>query len=353
MNKTNFKQMLIYTSAFFAIGACEPIKSNKQMYKAPASSTQSKTSELNQLANQYFKALPSDIEGPDSNPNSQAKKQLGQLLFHEARLSKSKAISCNTCHLLANYGVDSRPVSAGHNGQLGDRNSPTVFHAGFQLAQFWDGRASSLEEQAGGPILNPVEMAMPDEQSVVKRLEGIPGYLPLFKEAFPGQAQPITYENLTRAIATFERSLLTPSRFDQYLNGQESALNEKEQKGLKQFITQGCIACHAGVALGGERFEKFGLSQNVENITDSGRFKVTGKAFDKEVFKVPTLRNIDKTAPYFHDGNVKDLKEAVKLMGQSQLGKDLNEEELDLLVAFLKALTGEIPEELKKQPKLP
>ncbi len=238
---------------------------------------------------------------------------------------------------------------------MGDRNSPTVLNAALHSTQFWDGRAKDVEEQAGLPVLNPVEMAIPSEKFLVDRLSGVKMYQDMFAAAFPESKKPLTYENIRLAIAAFERTLLTPSKWDDYLKGNTAALSEQEQKGLETFISVGCITCHTGSLIGGNMFQKFGLFGNYWELTgseniDLGRMKETNNEMDKYMFKVPSLRNIAKTWPYFHDGSVKDLKEAATIMAKLGLNKDLTDEQADDIVIFLNALTGDLPEDVKKAP---
>jgi cytochrome c peroxidase len=278
---------------------------------------------------------------------------LGKLLYFEPRLSKSQKISCNSCHDLATYGVDNQPTSDGHKGQRGDRNSPTVFNAAGHFAQFWDGRAPDVEAQAKGPVLNPVEMAMPAEPVVVKVLESMPEYVDLFKRAFPNEPKPVSYDNMAKAIGAFERKLMTPSRWDKYLKGDKTALTQEEMAGFKTFVAVGCKSCHAGALLGGSFYQKIGLAKPFPRSTDPGREKVTKNAADESVFKVPSLRNIEKTGPYFHDGQTAGLDQAVRDMGEYQLGRALTAEETAQIIDFLKVLTGTIDPELIKPPTLP
>ncbi len=212
--------------------------------------------ELLTTANTFFKVLPAMAENPE-NPITEIKVKLGKILYYDTRLSKKGNISCNSCHNLASFGVDNLPTSPGDDGVLGGRNSPTVLNSALQFVQFWDGREPDVEAQAGGPVLNPVEMAMPDEHAVIDRLSKIEMYQQLFKEAFPEEETSITYDNLKKAIGAFERTLMTPSRFDEYLAGKTDALNEQEQKGLKSFIEVGCTTCHIGENLGGTMYQKF------------------------------------------------------------------------------------------------
>lgn len=303
-------------------------------------------------AKKTFKALPAQFDSKD-NAVTPAKVELGKLLFFENRISKNHDLSCNSCHDVAKYGVDGTPTSTGHKKQLGGRNAPTVYNAGNHVAQFWDGRAPTLEEQAKGPVLNPIEMAMKDAAAVEAVLKSIPDYAPLFKKAFPDAKEPITYDNFAKAVGAFERTLVTPSRFDKFLGGDAKALTDAEQKGLAKFMDVGCIACHLGEGVGGGLYMKYGLVKPVAGLKDQGRFEVTKAEADKFVFRVPSLRNVEKTAPFMHDGSVKTLEEAVKLMGTHQLGKDLSKEDVDSLVTFLKSLTGELPTKAIAAPTLP
>ncbi len=299
-----------------------------------------------------FKALP-PVMDTAANPVTEAKVALGRMLYYDARLSKGQDVSCNSCHELGKYGVDNQPVSDGHRGQKGTRNSPTVYNAAGHFVQFWDGRAPTIEEQAKGPILNPVEMAMPDQTRVLALLNSMPGYVQAFRKAFPGENDPVTYDNLSKAIGAFERKLVTVSRWDKYLGGNQKALSDAEKAGLNKFLDAGCQTCHSGVYLGGSMFQKLGLAKPWENTKDPGRFAVTKQDSDRMVFKVPTLRNIAKTAPYYHDGSVATLEEAVQQMADHQLARQLNREEVDSIVTFLKSLTGELPAEYIKKPELP
>lgn len=278
---------------------------------------------------------------------------LGRMLYFEPRLSKNQKISCNSCHDLAKYGVDGLPTSEGHKGQRGDRNAPTVFNAAAHFAQFWDGRAADVEAQAKGPILNPVEMAMPNEAHVIKVLSSIPEYADRFGRAFPGQAKPISYDNLATAIGAFERRLMTPSRWDRLLHGDTTALTADEVAGFKAFVGAGCQACHNGALLGGAVYQRLGLVKPFPRDADTGRMKVTKDAVDKAVFKVPSLRNIEKTGPYFHDGATGSLEQAVRDMAEYQLGRPLTDTQVTQIVAFLKVLTGTIDPEYIKPPVLP
>lgn len=281
---------------------------------------------------------------PDKMPGSENDTEeliaLGKKLFFEERLSVNNSMSCNTCHRVDNGlgGVDNEPTSPGAFGKRGGRNSPTVLNAGFQFAQFWDGRAETLEAQAKGPILNPIEMAMPADVDVIKRLKSFPEYQDMFDEAFTEGKDKITYDNVARAIAAFERTLITHDRFDDWQEGDDEALNAQELRGLKLFMQTGCTTCHFGPTLGGTQFQKVGLV-NAYETEDLGRYEVTKAESDKYKFKVPMLRNVAITAPYFHDGKIKTLEEAVRRMGWLQLGLELKEDQVSDIAAFLRTLT--------------
>jgi cytochrome c peroxidase len=300
---------------------------------------------------QVFAPLPAAVAGQTAATEDEI--VLGRMLYYEPRLSKSQTISCNSCHDLARYGVDGQPTSDGHKGQKGDRNAPTVFNAAAHFVQFWDGRAPDVEAQAKGPVLNPVEMAMPGEAKVVAVLSSMPEYVDLFKKAFPNDPKPMTYDNMAKAIGAFERRLMTPARWDALLAGDEKALAPEELVGLKTFLDTGCQSCHNGALLGGTTYQKLGAVKPYTRSADPGRFKLTKNEADKAVFKVPSLRNIEKTGPYYHDGGVASLDEAVRQMAEYQLGKSLTPEQTKQIVDFLKVLTGKIDPEYIKAPVLP
>jgi cytochrome c peroxidase len=288
------------------------------------------------------------------NPLTAAKVDLGRMLYYDARLSKNNSVSCNSCHDLEKYGVDGERFSLGVGGQRGGRNSPTVYHAASQALQFWDGRAKTVEDQAKGPVLNPVEMAMPSAAEVERRLRAIPGYVRAFQAAFPKQKQPVTFDNMARAIGAFERGLITPaSPWDRFLGGDDGALTLEERQGRHEFMHNGCASCHNGPFIGGRSLQKLGVERPWPRQTDPGRVAVTKQEADRMVFKVPTLRNVAKTAPYFHDGSTGDLREAVRRMGEHQLGLQLDDQQVQRIVAWLNALTGEIPRDYIRKPGLP
>ncbi len=295
-------------------------------------------------ANTFFKQLPQ----PDlSNPKMI---DLGKKLYFETSISQNKKISCNTCHAINTYGVDNKPTSPGHEGKNGTRNSPTTFNAGLHIAQFWDGRSADLIEQAKGPVLNPVEMGMHDAKEVEQTLGSNELYKQLFAEVFPNEANPVNFNNFAVAVAAFEKTLITPDPFDAFLAGDANALSTEQKEGLNLFIDSGCIACHTGAGLGGGNFMKFGLVKGPyweythSNLHDLGKGELTHNEADNAIFKTSSLRNIEKTGPYFHDGSVADLSEAVNLMASLQLGRELTPDQTTKIVAFLKSLTGKIPE---------
>jgi cytochrome c peroxidase len=306
---------------------------------------------LAERARQTFGPLPDEVPNPD-NVATPAKIELGRMLYYDPRLSKNHDIACNSCHRLDAFGVDGEPTSPGHRGQRGERNSPSVYNAALHVAQFWDGRAADVEEQAKGPILNPVEMASLDEASVVRVLRSIPGYVELFEKAFREDSDPVTYENMARAIGAFERRLMTPGRFDAFMEGDLSALDAEERQGLETFMSVGCPTCHAGPALGGQLYRKIGFIFPYET-EDIGREKVTGEVVDRFVFRVPSLRNVAKTGPYLHDGSITDLREMVRIMGHHQLGIELTDAQVGQIVTFLGTLTGQPDAAYVKRPELP
>ena len=295
-------------------------------------------------AQRQFQPIPATAPPLAGNAATPAKVNLGAMLYFDPRLSASHAISCNSCHSIGLGGADVEQTSIGHRWQRGGRNAPTVFNAVFNTAQFWDGRAKDLEQQAGGPMLNPVEMASPASH-VAEQLKGIPGYRGPFALAFPGQSDPITLANVQKAIAVFEATLITPNApFDRFLAGDTAALSPTQKEGLRFFMNKGCSSCHNGMNVGGNRYAPFGVVEKpgAEFLPpgDKGRFMVTKTAGDDYVFKVPTLRNIALTAPYFHTGRAWDLSQAVAVMGTSQLGEQLGDVEVEAITAFLNSLTG-------------
>ena len=318
----------------------------------PAPAAQAPEAKIDPASLQAFAPLPDAVPAA-GGPASADVVTLGRMLFFEPRLSKSQKISCNSCHDLATYGVDNQPTSDGHKGQRGTRNSPTVYNAAAHFVQFWDGRAADVEAQAKGPVLNPVEMAMPAESKVVAVLASMPEYVDLFKKAYPKDAKPMTYDNMARAIGAFERNLMTPSRWDALLKGDQSALTAEEKVGFQTFADSGCQMCHNGALLGGSSYQRIGQAKAFPRATDTGRMNVTHADADKAVFKVPSLRNVEKTGPYFHDGGTATLEQAIEDMAEYQSGKTLTDQEVKQIASYLKVLTGKIDPEYTKPPVLP
>jgi len=303
--------------------------------------------ELMRRARAVFKPIPTAPPQLDDAPLTPERIELGKMLYFEPRLSASWLISCNTCHNMGLAGVDLMETSIGHGWQKGPRNAPTVLNAVLNIAQFWDGRAADLMEQAMGPVQAAVEMNNTPDRAVAT-LRSIPEYVELFEKAFPEETDPVTFESMARAIEAFEATLLTPgSRFDQYLEGNPGALTEGEKSGLALFMDRGCAACHGGTNLGGAGYFPFGVVErpgaDILPPEDKGRFAVTQTASDEYVFKAPSLRNIVLTPPYFHSGRVWGLAQAVAIMGSAQLGQQLTDAETQGIVEFLGTLTGKQP----------
>lgn len=315
-------------------------------------------------AAQTWEALPTVAPAPADNPTSVARVDLGRMLYHDPRFSETGTISCASCHNLMEGGDDHRPTSIGVHGVKGGRNAPTVFNAAFLTSQFWDGRAATLEAQAKGPIVNPVEMGMKDLGSAIERIKRIPGYAPYFSAAF-GAGENVTIDNAAKAIAAYERTQITPrSAYDRYVAGDKKALTVEQQRGMKAFAETGCQACHAGAVFAGpplpmgtpflQKFPALTDSPYVAKydlLADKGRFNSTNNPADEHMWRVPQLRNLVYTAPYLHNGSVKTIPEVVRLMAKVQLGKDLTEPQVADISAFLASLTGEFPREV--MPRLP
>jgi len=309
-----------------------------------------------------WKALPDTAPTPADNPTTTAKVELGKMLFMDPRFSSTGTVSCNSCHNVMEGGDDSRSVSMGVHGKTGGRNAPTVWNSAFHSVQFWDGRAALLEDQAKGPVANPIEMGMKDVETAMARVKKIPGYKPVFEKAFGKNS--MTVDNAAKAVAAFERTLITPdSPYDKYAKGQHSAMSKQQIRGMEKFDSIGCTSCHSGPAFNGgiqklgegfyvmfPTFESKYTSQ-YKLKADKGREEATGKVADRHMYRVPTLRNITDTAPYFHNGSVNDLSEAVRVMAKSQLNLTLPEKDVTDIVAFFDALTGEYPQ--ITMPRLP
>jgi cytochrome c peroxidase len=290
----------------------------------------------------------SEVTGTGTSPLV----SLGRMLYFEPLLSRTGTVSCNSCHPLDKYGATNTAVSTGVDGKQGSRNAPSTYNAAGHFRQFWDGRAATLGEQAQGPIQNPAEMGM-ESARVVQVLAGVEGYRQAFARAYPGQAQPISFSNVSAAIAEFESGLITPGRWDRYLLGDKSALTQREKDGAKLFSNLGCMVCHTGAYIGGTMFEKLGVHLPWPNQQDRGRSQISKSSADDMVFKVPSLRNVANTSPYFHDGSVTSLKQAVLLMSRHQLGEEVTGDEADDIVAWLGSLTGRISLDYIRTPSLP
>ncbi|WP_338060765.1 cytochrome-c peroxidase [Bradyrhizobium valentinum] len=309
--------------------------------------------DLMRAARQIFKPIPSIMPAVKDHPVTHEKVELGKMLYFDPRLSASEIISCNSCHNLGTGGVDAGPTSVGHGWQQGPRRAPTVYNAVFNVAQFWDGRAADLKAQAKGPVQARVEMnATPDH--VLNTLNSMSDYGVMFKKAFPNEASPVTFDNFAKAIEAFEATLITPAApFDQYLEGDTTALNDQQKAGLKLFMQTGCSSCHNGINIGG--YFPFGVIERpgatLLPASDKGRYAVTKAASDEYVFRAAPLRNVALRAPYFHSGQDWSLKQAVGVMGEIQLGIELSDKEKNDIVAFLNSLTGQLPK--IEYPKLP
>lgn len=312
-----------------------------------ASSAVAAEDDLMKSAKEHFKPIPTAAPAVKDNTMSASKIALGKMLFFDPRLSASHLISCNTCHNLGMGGDDNLETSIGHGWAKGPRNAPTVLNAVFNVAQFWDGRAEDLKTQAKGPVQAGVEMNN-TPANVKATLKSMPAYVEAFQKAFPEVKDAVSFDNMAKAIEAFETTMITPaSRFDTYLEGDATALNDTEKSGLKLFMDKGCVACHNGVNVGGQAYYPFGVVEkpgaDILPKGDRGRFAVTKTASDEYVFRAGPLRNIELTAPYFHSGKVWNLREAVAVMGTAQLGQKLTDKEIDDITAFLKTLTGKMP----------
>lgn len=317
------------------------------------------------LAGEELRARALEVLAPlgpqqasSKEPFLEEKAALGRLLFFEPRVSADGTVSCSRCHLPQLYGTDGLPRSVGVMGRLNPRNAPTVLNAFIQISQHWRGDRESVEDQAVKALIGPPSFGNPTPEAAISKLKAIAGYPELFKKAFPQDQDPVSVRNWGLAIGAFERTLVTPSRLDKWLEGEESALSTREKTGLKQFLELGCSDCHSGAGLGGAMYEKFGIHMDYWKATgskeiDKGRADVTGDPQDLYVFKVPSLRNVAMTPPYFHDGSVADLREAVKVMGLTQLGLEIPSPDLEDLAAFLGTFTGPLPKALEEAPLLP
>lgn len=312
--------------------------------------------DLLKQAQNYFSPLPKTFPSKD-NEITKEKVDLGRLLFFERKLSTNDMISCATCHAIEYYYSSPAARQMGALA-LQPRNAPTVLNSAGQFVQHWIGNRKDVEDQALQSLTGPAAFGNKSKEEVENKLKSIPEYVELFKKAFPNENDPVKAENIAKAIGAFERTLSTPSRFDEFLKGNTKALTEKEKKGLKLFMEVGCVSCHNGSLLGGNMYQKFGIYQPYWNYTkseniDEGRYVITKNEEDKYVFKVPTLRNVMMTAPYFHDGSVKNIEDAIWIMAKVQLNKELTKEQVEFIKSFLNSLTGDIPKEYTKPPILP
>ena len=308
-------------------------------------------------AQQAFGPLPAMISS-EENPITAEKVALGRILFYETRISVDGTVSCARCHPMGLYAADGLRKSIGNNNKLNPRNAPTLLNAAGQISAHWIGNRLGVEDQAKQALTGPPSFGMPSYEAAEKKLKGIKGYPPLFQKAFPDQKEPVTADNFAKAVGAFERTLVTPSRFDTFLRGDKTALTEPEKRGLQTFMQTGCAGCHSSPYLGGQMYQKFGAMEPYWKYTkstdiDEGRYTVTKNESDKYVFKVPILRNIEKTAPYFHDGSIDRLYDAVWIMGKVQLAKDLTKPQIEDILTFLRALTGNIPKNGLQIPILP
>jgi len=294
----------------------------------------------------------------ETNPVTPEKVKLGKMLFYETRVSVDGAVSCARCHPFGLYAADGLKKSIGDQCKVNPRNAPTVLNAAGQISEHWVGSRKDVEDQARQALLGPHFLGMPSYQAAESVLKSIKGYLPLFQKAFPKDKDPVRAGNYGKAIGAFERTLVTPSSFDAFLKGDKEALTKDQTHGLKTFMEIGCMTCHAGTYIGGQMYDKFGIFEPYWKYTkskkiDDGRYGVTKLESDKYVFKVTMLRNVERTAPYFHDGSVSHLDEAVWIMGKIQLGKDITNEQKASILNFLTSLTGMVHEDALRIPILP
>jgi cytochrome c peroxidase len=308
-------------------------------------------------AQQIFSPLPADAATPN-HPITPERVELGRKLFFDPRISDDGTVSCARCHQPSLYATDGLALPRGAHDKVNPRNAPTVLNAALEFAAHWRGDRKDVEDQAKQALIGPPSFGNANYSSAMAKLKAIPGYAELFAKAFPGESDPITADNWGAAIGAYERTLITPSRFDDYLRGNEQALSSQEQEGLQKFMQLGCSNCHTGDSVGGKRFQKFGVTEDYwketgSKVVDKGRFDVTHDEADLYVFKVPSLRNVAMTPPYFHDGSVNSISEAVRVMAKVQLARTLSDSDLSDLVAFLKTLTGKLPASYADAPVLP
>ncbi len=308
-------------------------------------------------AKAVFGPLPASMPSAD-NPITPEKVRLGNMLFFEPRISVDRTVSCAKCHPPGLYAADGLRKAIGNRCKENPRNAPTILNAASQISEHWIGNRTSVEDQARQALTGPPAFGMPDNASVEKVLKGMKEYVALFKAAFPQDKEPVTVENFAKAVGAFERTLMSPAPFDDFLQGNAKALTDQQKRGLSTLLDTGCMTCHFSPYLGGQLYQKFGVFEPYQKYTksaqvDEGRFAVTKNEADKFVFKVPVLRNVAMTPPYFHDGSVDRLVDAVTIMAKIQLGRDLTAAQADDITAFLHSLTGKIPASLLNAPVLP
>lgn len=308
-------------------------------------------------ASQVLGPLPASMPS-EQNPITPEKVKLGKMLFYEPRISVDGTVSCSKCHPIPLYAADGLRKAVGHDCKENPRNDPTVFNAASQISEHWIGNRTSVEDQAKQAVIGPPAFGMPSYEAVEKVLRSYKEYNVLFKAAFPSDQEPVTVDNFAKAVGAFERTLITPAPFDAFLKGTKDAITAQQKRGVGLFMDQGCAGCHFSPYVGGQVYQKFGIFEPYEKYTkskkvDEGRYAVTKNESDKYVFKVPVLRNVAMTSPYFHDGSVDNLADAVRIMGKIQLGRDLSNEQIQDIVSFLHSLTGKIPEDAVTLPELP
>lgn len=350
--KANFRKRILYScTGLLAVAAASVLFADDG------------EKELLARAQGMFKPLPVDA-GTTERPLTPERVELGKLLFFENRVSTDGHVSCAACHLPSYYGTDAMPQAMGNQGKVLPRNTPTVFNTALQFVQHYGGNRVDVEEQAVKALSSKLAYGNANLAEAEKRLRAITAYRPMFERAFPGDADPVTVGNWGLAIGAYERTLLTPAPFDRYLGGDQAALSAKAKQGLDKFMSFGCSGCHNGVTVGGQMYQKFGITQDYWNLTgskeielfkgrDKGRFQDTRNEADAFIFKVQQLRNVAVTPPYFHDGSVAELGDAVRIMAKLQLGRDLSGADVADLIAFLESLTGEVPAQFASVPNLP
>ncbi|MDB5384905.1 MAG: ccpA [Planctomycetaceae bacterium] len=348
---------LLFTSHFAPnVSRAEESPRSKSVAETSNERSASKVDDLLKEAQRHFKPLPKDLATQEFpiNPDLVT---LGRKLFFDPRISADGTVSCSRCHQAALYGTDGLAKSHGAHDKVLPRNAPTVFNASLHFKQHWRGELQSVEEQAKRSLVGP-GFANPDYVTAMTKLKAIPGYSEMFLKCFPGSANSVTEDNWGKAIGAYERTLVTPSRFDEFLNGTTNALTSAEQQGLRTFIGTGCALCHNGAGIGGDKFRKFGVLEDYWPAThskdvDKGRFDLTKNLDDLYLFKVPGLRNVETTPPYFHDGSVTRLPDDVRIMARVQLDVTLSERDTTAIVTFLKSLTGKRPQDFTDAPILP